>query len=72
MFCPSGLRSLLSFLVEYVIQRVYAPYSEGTSAFRKLVASLSKDGVEVSSGLYIYHIQYGDDQAVTGHFAILR
>ena len=31
----------------------------------------SKDGVEVSSGLYLYHIQYGD-QEVTGHFAILR
>ena len=31
----------------------------------------SKDGVEVASGLYIYHIQY-DDRAVTGHFAILR
>jgi hypothetical protein len=32
----------------------------------------SKDGVEVSSGLYIYQIQYGDDQEVVGHFAILR
>jgi hypothetical protein len=31
----------------------------------------SKDGVEVSSGLYIYHLQYGDE-AATGHFAILR
>lgn len=32
----------------------------------------SKDGVEVASGLYIYHIQYDGDRAVTGHFAILR
>ena len=32
----------------------------------------SKDGVEVASGLYIYHIEYGDGQAATGHFAILR
>ena len=32
----------------------------------------SKDGIEVASGLYIYHVQYGDGQAVTGHFAILR
>jgi hypothetical protein len=31
----------------------------------------SKDGVEVASGLYMYHIQY-DDRSVTGHFAILR
>ena len=32
----------------------------------------SKDGVEVGSGLYIYHIEYGSGQSVTGHFAILR
>lgn len=32
----------------------------------------SKDGVEVASGLYIYHMQYGDGQEVVGHFAILR
>ena len=45
----------------------------------------SKDGTEVSSGLYIYHVQYGGactsdqptssctfDKSVTGHFAILR
>ena len=32
----------------------------------------SKDGVEVSSGLYIYHVQYGGGEEVTGHFAILR
>jgi hypothetical protein len=31
----------------------------------------SKDGVEVASGVYIYHLQYGD-RSVTGHFAILR
>jgi hypothetical protein len=32
----------------------------------------SKDGVEVASGLYIYHIQYGDGRETTGHLAILR
>jgi hypothetical protein len=32
----------------------------------------SKDGVEVASGLYIYHIEYGEGQEVVGHFAILR
>ncbi|NND70266.1 MAG: hypothetical protein HKN43_01675 [Rhodothermales bacterium] len=31
----------------------------------------SKDGVEIASGLYIYHLEY-DAGAVTGHFAILR
>jgi hypothetical protein len=31
----------------------------------------SKDGTEVSSGLYIYHVEY-DGGAATGHFAILR
>jgi hypothetical protein len=32
----------------------------------------SKDGVEVASGMYIYHIQYGDGRETTGHLAILR
>lgn len=33
----------------------------------------SKDGVEVASGLYIYHVEYdGGSQSATGHFAILR
>lgn len=31
----------------------------------------SKDGVEVASGLYIYHLEYGE-RSTTGHFAILR
>lgn len=31
----------------------------------------SKDGVEVASGVYIYHLEYGD-ASYTGHFAILR
>jgi hypothetical protein len=32
----------------------------------------SKDGIEVASGVYIYHVQYGDGLSVTGHLAILR
>lgn len=32
----------------------------------------SKDGIEVSSGLYIYHIRYGFNEEVIGHFAIIR
>lgn len=32
----------------------------------------SKDGVEVASGLYIYHVEYDSGREVTGHFAILR
>ncbi len=31
----------------------------------------SKDGVEVASGLYVYHVEYSGN-TVTGHFAILR
>jgi hypothetical protein len=31
----------------------------------------SKDGTEVASGLYIYHVEYSGG-SVTGHFAILR
>ncbi|MCB0719924.1 MAG: T9SS type A sorting domain-containing protein [Bacteroidetes bacterium] len=31
----------------------------------------SKDGVEVASGVYVYHVAYGDRET-TGHFAILR
>ncbi len=31
----------------------------------------SKDGIEVASGLYIYHVEYSG-QSVTGHFSILR
>ena len=31
----------------------------------------SKDGVEVASGLYIYHVEHSGGE-VTGHFAILR
>lgn len=31
----------------------------------------SKDGVEVSSGLYLYHVQHSGGEA-TGHFAIIR
>jgi hypothetical protein len=32
----------------------------------------SKDGVEVASGLYIYHVEYGNRREFVGHFAILR
>ncbi len=31
----------------------------------------SKDGVEIASGVYIYHLEY-DAGSLTGHFAILR
>ncbi len=31
----------------------------------------SKDGVEVSSGLYLFHVQHSGGEA-TGHFAIIR
>jgi hypothetical protein len=32
----------------------------------------SKDGIEVASGLYIYHVEYGEGRVATGHFAIMR
>lgn len=53
-------------------QVVFQDIVEGGSDGRYVWDMFSKDGVEVASGLYIYHIQYGSGQAVTGHFAILR
>ncbi len=50
---------------------VYQRVVEGGANGRFSWDLFSKDGVEVSSGLYLYHIQYGD-RNVTGHFAILR
>ena len=50
---------------------VYQENVVGATNGLKSWDQFSKDGVEVSSGLYLYHIQYGD-QEVTGHFAILR
>lgn len=53
-------------------QIVYQETVEGAPDGRFVWNQHSKDGIEVASGLYIYHIQYGDGQAATGHFAILR
>jgi hypothetical protein len=44
---------------------------EAASDGRYVWDMFSKDGVEVSSGLYIYHVAYGGREVV-GHFAILR
>lgn len=53
-------------------QIVFQDVVEGAADGEYVWGQYSKDGVEVASGLYIYHIQYGSGQAVTGHFAILR
>lgn len=53
-------------------QVVYQEVVEGAANGRFTWNQYSKDGIEVASGLYIYHLQYGNGQAETGHFAILR
>lgn len=52
-------------------QIVFQTNVEGATDGKFTWDMFSKDGVEVSSGLYIYHVQY-DGGAVQGHFAILR
>ncbi len=53
-------------------QIVYQEAVEGALDGRLVWDMFSKDGVEVASGLYLYHIRYDGDRAATGHFAILR
>jgi hypothetical protein len=52
-------------------QIVFRDIVEGATSGSYVWDMFSKDGIEVSSGLYIYHIEY-DGGAATGHFAILR
>ncbi len=58
-------------IIDVAGQIVYQKIVEGALDGRLTWDLFSKDGVEVASGLYLYHIQYGD-RVVTGHFAILR
>ena len=51
---------------------VYQEVVEGALDGRLVWDMFSKDGVEVASGVYLYHIQYEGNRSVTGHFAILR
>ncbi len=53
-------------------QIVYQEVVENAVDGRLIWDMFSKDGVEVASGVYLYHIQYEGDRATTGHFAILR
>ncbi|HET6566906.1 MAG TPA: T9SS type A sorting domain-containing protein [Rhodothermales bacterium] len=53
-------------------QIIFQDHVTGGAAGQYPWNMFSKDGVEVASGLYIYYIQYGDNQSVVGHFAILR
>jgi hypothetical protein len=53
-------------------QIVFQDVVEGAANGQYKWDLFSKDGVEVASGMYIYHIQYGEGREVTGHLAILR
>lgn len=53
-------------------QIIFQTTVEGSSNGQYTWDLFSKDGVEVASGLYIYHVEYGGGQSVVGHFAILR
>ena len=52
-------------------QIIFQQVTEGAVDGKFTWDVFSKDGTEVSSGLYIYHVEYGGG-SVTGHFAILR
>lgn len=52
-------------------QIIFQAETEGAVDGKFTWDMFSKDGTEVSSGLYIYHVEYSGG-AVTGHFAILR
>lgn len=53
-------------------QIIYRREVQGATSGRATWDLFSKDGVEVASGLYFYHIAFGEGQQATGHFAILR
>jgi hypothetical protein len=52
-------------------QVIFEEQIEGGTEGRWSWNMFSKDGVEVASGLYIYHVKYQDGEHL-GHFAILR
>jgi hypothetical protein len=60
-----------STIIDVSGQIVFRDIVEGATSGSYVWDMFSKDGIEVSSGLYIYHIEY-DGGAATGHFAILR
>jgi hypothetical protein len=53
-------------------QIVFQDEVEGATDGKYTWDMFSKDGVEVASGLYIYHVEYGNRREFVGHFAILR
>lgn len=59
-------------IIDVAGQIVFQESVEGATNGQYKWDLFSKDGVEVASGLYIYHVQYGDGREVTGHLAILR
>src|SRR5690606_1821537 len=58
-------------LIDVSGQIVFQVVTEGAASGKYTWDMQSKDGNEVASGLYIYHLEYGD-RSTTGHFAILR
>jgi hypothetical protein len=52
-------------------QIVFETVAEGAVDGKFTWDLFSKDGVEIASGLYIYHVKHSGGEA-TGHFAILR
>ena len=58
-------------ILDTSVQIIFETSTTGAPDGRFTWDLFSKDGVEIASGLYIYHIEYSG-QAVTGHFAILR
>ncbi|NBC16065.1 MAG: T9SS type A sorting domain-containing protein [Bacteroidetes bacterium] len=54
-------------------QIIFQETIEGATNGKYTWDMFSKDGVEVASGLYIYHVSFdGGDREVVGHFSILR
>lgn len=59
-------------IIDVAGQIIFQTEVEGATDGKFTWNMFSKDGVEVASGLYIYHVSYGDGREVTGHLAILR
>ena len=53
-------------------QIIFQTREEGAPNGKFTWDQFSKEGVEVASGLYIYHVEYGNGREEVGHFAILR
>lgn len=59
-------------IVDVTGQVIFRDIVQGASNGQYSWNMFSKDGIEVASGLYIYHVAYGGGREFVGHFAILR